>query len=186
MTFPGERSNSCRSAAPGSILPPQRTWGAWPAQRHLPGTPFGCCCSTRSHPMLPKVSLVSFYFKFFSVKIILILFCLYNPDCYHPTNYSHIFLQTANGRDKTAAGLCDFCLSNYCNYLKNGLKWYGVMNLIMSCSGALCCMWLANGQVYEKLFIKRQQTGLQHTPCKERLRHLHTTARRGRGTLCTN
>ena len=69
---------------------------------------------------------------FFFVRIILILFCLHNPDCYHLTNYPHIFLQTANGRDKTAAGLCDFCLSNYCNYLKNGLKLYGVMNLIMS------------------------------------------------------
>lgn len=69
---------------------------------------------------------------FFLVGIILILFCLHNPDCYHLTNYPHIFLQTANGRDKTAAGLCDFCLSNYCNYLKNGLKLYGVMNLIMS------------------------------------------------------
>ena len=58
----------------------------------------------------------------FGVQIILILFCLHNPDCYHITNYSHISLQRANERDKTLAGLCDFCLSNYSNYLKNGLK----------------------------------------------------------------
>lgn len=86
-----------------------------------------------------------FLFRLFGGRIVLILFCLRNPDCYHLTNYSHIFLQTANGRDKAAAGLCDFCLSNYCNYLKNGLKLYGVMNLIMSLQSSLvlhaACKW---------------------------------------------
>lgn len=90
LTFPGERSNSCRSAAPGSIPPPRQAWGAWPARHRLPRAPFGCCCSPHSHPTLPKVSLVSFYFRFFWVGIILILFCLHNPDCYHPT-ITHTF-----------------------------------------------------------------------------------------------
>ena len=145
MTFPGERSSSSRSAAPRSILPAQRARGAWPAQHRLPRSPLGCSRSPRSPSTLWKVPLVSFYFRVFWVRIILILFCLHNPDCYHPTNYSHIFLQTANGRDKTAAGLCDFCLSNYCNYLKNGLKLYGVMNFILSLQRCLvlraACKW---------------------------------------------
>lgn len=38
-------------------------------------------------------------------------------------------------------------------------------------------MRLANGQVYWKLFTKRQQVGLQHGPCEERLQHLHMMAR---------
>lgn len=90
VTFPGERSDSCRSAG-GSREHPACTaaWGVWPVQPCHPPAPFGCCHSPRSHPTLPKESSVSFYFRVFWVRIILILFCLHNPDCYHPTNYSH-------------------------------------------------------------------------------------------------
>lgn len=41
-------------------------------------------------------------------------------------------------------------------------------------------MQLANGQVYEELFTKQQQAGLQHAPGKS-LQHLHTKG--GCGTL---
>lgn len=90
VTFPGERSDSCRSAS-GSREHPACTaaWGVWPVQPCCAPAPFGCCHSPRSHPTLPKESSVSFYSRVFWVRIILILFCLHNPDCYHPTNYSH-------------------------------------------------------------------------------------------------
>lgn len=137
------REHPASAAGVGSV-----TGAVSPSSRSL-----WLCLSPHSHPALPEVSLVSFYFRFFWVRIILILFCLHNPDCYHPP-ITHIFLQTANGRDKTAAGLCDFCLSNYCNYLKNGLKLYGVMNLIMSLQRCLvlhaACKWASLWEALHK------------------------------------
>lgn len=130
------KRGSCRLAVLGM---PTSLWANLP--RHMaqgeispaflfhPGADF-------TSPLPPQLLYVLFHVLCFSigVEIILILFCLHNVDCYRVTNYSHIFIQTANGRDKAAVGLYDFCLSNYSNYLKNGKeKWIQ----LLACSKSL-------------------------------------------------
>lgn len=147
------------ATAAGRLLPGASHLDGGRGERGQHGVAFLTLPLAAAVPLTPTpYCLRCHWFRFilviFWVRIILILFCLHNPDCYHPTNYSHIFLQTANGRDKTAAGLYDFCLSNYCNYLKNGLKLYGVMNLITSLQRCLvlhaACKWARLWEVLHK------------------------------------